>query len=55
LNQEKTKLEEALVSLRKKYQQETMAYKMDIEAFKQLDKKDRMITELKAKLELKEQ
>jgi len=55
LNQEKTKLEENLVSLKKKYQQEIQNNKIDPEVFKQLEKKEKNIKELKVKLDLKEQ
>ncbi len=55
LNQEKTKLEETLVAMKKKYQQEIQTNKTDVDAFKQLEKKDKAILELKAKLNLKEQ
>jgi hypothetical protein len=60
LNQEKTKLEENLANLRKKMQaqnlnqNETQISKNDNEIYRNLEKKDRNILELKAKLELKE-
>lgn len=53
LNHEKTKLEENLVGLKKKHQD--IQTKFDPDIYKQLDKKDRLISEIKGKLELKEQ
>jgi len=55
LNLEKTKLEETLVSFKKKYQQEMQTNKLDVDTFKQLERKDKTIIELKAKLDYKEQ
>ena len=55
MNLEKTKLEETLVSLKKKYQQEAQSNKLDIDTYKLLEKKDKTIIELKAKFDLKEQ
>jgi hypothetical protein len=55
INQEKTKLEENLLNLRKKLEIENKNPKLaDTDLFRIIDKKDRNILELKAKFELKE-
>jgi len=54
MNQEKTKLEENFTNLRKKMHNELQNSKVDNEIYRTLEKKDRDILELKAKLELRE-
>jgi hypothetical protein len=55
INQEKTKLEENLLNLRKKMEKENKNINhVDTDIYRIIDKKDRIILELKAKNELKE-
>jgi len=57
VNQEKTKLEENLLNMRKKAQKENKNMNNvlnETEIYRVIEKKDRIILELKAKFELKE-